>query len=139
MRRGLPPCSTPQLLAQNPTDVSAVRFLDTVLFPAARICHGEDSSAILSLKNIDLASMCEPDLACDAVSLPEHLCFAMQRLQPWCWSAWYTPKGSYAEHTAFNPWLLTAGTSTQSIGLSALSELSTCTLFHSSRFLLANA
>lgn len=50
-------CSTPQLLAQNPTDVTAVRFLDTVLFPAARICHGEDSSAILSLKNIDLASM----------------------------------------------------------------------------------
>ena len=58
LRRGcLSPCSTPQLLAQNPTDVSAVRFLDTVLFPAARICHGEDSSAILSLKNIDLASM----------------------------------------------------------------------------------
>lgn len=39
------------------SDVYAVKFTDTVLFPADRICHGEDSSAILSLLNIDIASM----------------------------------------------------------------------------------
>lgn len=49
--------STPDLVKENPTDMSAVKFYDTVLFPAARICHGEDSSAILSLPHIDMASM----------------------------------------------------------------------------------
>ncbi len=49
--------STPALVSENPTDVYAAKFTDTVLFPADRICHGEDSSAILSLPNIDIASM----------------------------------------------------------------------------------
>lgn len=49
--------STPALLPENPSDFYSVKFLDTVLFPADRICHGEDSSAILSLPSIDLASM----------------------------------------------------------------------------------
>ena len=55
--RGYFGASTPQLVSNNPTDMYTSKFLDTVLFPAARICNGEDSSAILSLPHIDLASM----------------------------------------------------------------------------------
>ncbi|CAL8472233.1 g11775 [Coccomyxa elongata] len=49
--------STPALLPENPSDTYAVTFLDIVLFPADRICHGEDFSAILGLPSIDMASM----------------------------------------------------------------------------------
>ena len=49
--------SPASLISQNPTEMVVVQDQDTRLFPVAQICHGEDSSAIASLPNIDLSDM----------------------------------------------------------------------------------
>ena len=79
--------SPASLIGENPTEMVVVQNQDTRLFPVAQICQGEDSSAIASLKNIDLSDMhIYPELwaFCDNRCLPPASCglFTCHRLLP---------------------------------------------------------